>query len=205
MSRKVFYSFHFKRDVWRAAQVRNSDVIADDDEYGVIDAVEWEKIERGGDAAIKRWINDQLDHTSVTVVLIGAETAERDYVDYEIRQSWNRGNALLGVRIHGMKNQEGETDSPGANPFDDIRLADGTALSSICEVYDWVADNGRDNIGTWVEDAWQARDKHDGETRLKKEADVSAAYIRVAPAPTPIVTPASQPAIIRNPSKPWAR
>ena len=78
MSRKVFYSFHYEHDAWRAAQVRNCNTIADEDEYGVIDGVEWEKIQRGGDAAIERWIEEQLRHTSVTVVLIGAETAERD-------------------------------------------------------------------------------------------------------------------------------
>lgn len=204
MARKVFFSFHFKRDAWRAAQVRNSNMIADEDTYGVIDAVEWEKIERGGDAAIKRWINDQLDYTSVTVVLIGAETARREYVEYEIRRSWERGNALLGVRIHNMKNEDSQTDSRGANPFDNFQMVDGTPLSSICKVYDWVADYGRENLGSWVEEAWQARDKYDGETTLQKAAEVSAPYVRPAPAPRPPVMPASQPAVIRNPAKPWA-
>jgi hypothetical protein len=205
MARKVFFSFHYKRDAWRAAQVRNSDKIADEDEYGVIDSVAWEKIEREGDDAIKRWIKDQLKYTSVTVVLIGAKTAERDWVDYEIRESWARGNALLGVRIHAIKNQDRETDSPGANPFDDIRLADGTKLSSICKVYDWVADDGRENLGTWVEEARVAQDKYDGETSLKKAADSQPApYVRVTSEAADFrVAPA--PAVIRNPSKPWAR
>jgi hypothetical protein len=206
MSRKVFYSFHYKRDAWRAAQVRFSNKIANDDEYGVIDSVAWEKIEREGDDAIKRWINDQLKYTSVTVVLIGAKTAERDWVDYEIRRSWERGNALLGVRIHAMKNQDKQTDPPGANPFDDIRLADGTKLSSICKVYDWIADDGRENLGTWVEEAKVAKDKYNGETKLvKEEAAVSAPYIRVTPVPAQTPTVAPAPAVIRNPSKPWAR
>ena len=46
MARKVFYSFNYKRDSQRAAQVRNSHALADEDEYGVIDSVEWEKVER---------------------------------------------------------------------------------------------------------------------------------------------------------------
>lgn len=196
MSRKVFYSFHFKRDAWRAAQVRNSSMIDDDDEYGVIDAVEWEKIEREGDDAVKRWINEQLKYTSVTVVLIGAETAERDWVDYEIRRSWARGNALVGVRIHGIKNQDRETDRPSPNPLDNICLADGTSLSSIFPTYDWVADDGQQNIGAWVEAAFQLRAKYDGETALMEaEAVTGTPFIRPTPAPT----------MITNPSKPWAR
>jgi len=36
-----------------------------------------------GKEAVKEWIRDQLMGISVTVVLIGAETNERDYVKYE--------------------------------------------------------------------------------------------------------------------------
>lgn len=204
MARKVFYSFHFKRDAWRAGQVRNSNMIANDDEYGVIDSVEWEKIERGGDAVIKRWINEQLEYTSVTVVLIGAETADREYVEYEIRQSWERGNALLGVRIHGVKNQDGETDNRGTNPFDNIQLSDGTLLSQICKVYDWVADDGRANLGIWVEEAYEAHETYKGETVLEK-AETATPYIRETPAVAPTIAASPGPAVIRNPAKPWAR
>lgn len=203
MARKVFYSFHFQRDAWRAGQVRNSNTISDDDEYGVIDSVDWEKIERGGDAAIKRWINEQLKDTSVTVVLIGAETASREYVNYEIQRSVERGNALVGVRVHDMKNQHGETDRAGANPFDNFLLKDDTPLSQICKVYDWVKDNGRESISTWVEDARVAFDNQDGEVSLMKSEN-AAPYIR-SPAPEPAVVPAPAPVEIRKPAKPWAR
>jgi hypothetical protein len=203
MARKVFYSFHFQRDAWRAGQVRHSNTISDDDEYGVIDSVEWEKIERGGDAAIKRWINEQLTYTSVTVVLIGAETASREYVNYEIERSMERGNALVGVRVHGMKNQYGETDKSGANPFDNFHLKDGTPLSQLCEVYDWVKDDGRENISTWVEDARAAFDNHDGDLSLMK-AEAASPYIRSTPVAEPKVAPAAAPIVISNPAKPWA-
>jgi hypothetical protein len=199
MSRKVFFSFHFKRDAWRAGQIRNSDLLADEDEYGVIDSVEWEKLEREGDEAIKRWINDQLKHTSVTVVLIGAQTAERDWVDYEIRRSWERGNALVGLRVHNVKDQDRKTDIAGSNPLDHIRLKDGKALSSIFKTYDWVTDDGRTNLGEWVEEAFQTRAAYDGETRLD-DSDVDKS---VPPAPRPPY--GTGPTIIRNPSGPWAR
>lgn len=157
MARKVFYSFHYERDAWRAAQVRNSNAIANEDEYGVIDSVAWETIERQGDDAIKRWIQGQLTNTSVTVVLIGAQTSQRKWVDYEIRESWNRGNGLLGVRIHSVKDQRQMTDSYGDNPFTGINLKNGTALSSKVKIYDWVSDNGRYNLSAWVESAYLAR------------------------------------------------
>lgn len=91
MSRKTFFSFHFERDSWRAGQVRNSGLFKGN-EAGFIDKADWEEVKRKGDQAIKKWIDDQLYGTSVTVVLIGNETAERKYVGYEIEQSAKRGN-----------------------------------------------------------------------------------------------------------------
>lgn len=194
MSRKVFYSFHYERDAWRAAQVRNSNLLADEDEYGVIDSVEWEKVQRQGNDAIKRWINDQLKYTSVTVVLIGAETAERPWVEHEIRKSWERGNALVAVRIHSIKDQNQRTDSPGPNPFDRTRFTDGTSLSSVCKTYDWVIHDGRTNLGEWVEDAFQARTaltepKEIADDGVERKMNVSAV---------------AGPTIIHNPTGPWA-
>ncbi len=150
MARKTFFSFHYERDAWRAANVRNSGVLSSDEEYGFIDAADWEKIEREGDAAIKRWIQDQLKNTTVTVVLIGAETASREWVRYEIRESWKRGNAIVGVRINGIKDQDSKTDNLGVNPLDVVKFEDGAALSAVCKTYDWVADKGREHLGEWL-------------------------------------------------------
>lgn len=150
MSKYVFFSFHYERDAWRAAQVRNCNMLPSEDQIGFIDAADWESIKKKGDAAIERWIDDQLDGTSATAVLIGAETADREWVQDEIVKSWNRGNALIGIRIHNIKDSDKKTDVAGHNPFDDFKLPDGTLLSSVCKTYDWVLDNGRDNLGAWI-------------------------------------------------------
>lgn len=84
MARRAFFSFHFERDVWRAGQVRNSWVTQDREDAGFWDAAAWESVKRKGDAAVHAWIDGQLKGTSVTVVLIGTETAQRKYVSYEI-------------------------------------------------------------------------------------------------------------------------
>jgi hypothetical protein len=119
MARRVFFSFHYEKDIWRANIVRNSWVTKGNFESaGFIDAAEYEKIKRQGDESIKRWINEQLEGTSVTVVLIGSETYLRDWVRYEIIKSFDRENALLGVYIHNMKNQFEMTDIKGPNPFE---------------------------------------------------------------------------------------
>jgi len=54
--RRTFFSFHYKPDNWRAAQVRNMGVVEGN---APVSDNDWETIQRGGDAAIKRWINGQ--------------------------------------------------------------------------------------------------------------------------------------------------
>jgi hypothetical protein len=67
-------------------------------------------------ADVKKLIDKGLVGTSVTVVLIGAQTSQRKFVDYEIEQSITRGNGLLGIYISGIKDQKGNTDAQGPAP-----------------------------------------------------------------------------------------
>src|SRR5437868_383789 len=110
MARKAFFSFHYGNDVWRANQVRNSWVTkADRVAAGFVDAADFEEVKKGGEPAIHKWIDAQLSGTSVTVVLIGAETNTREYVKYELEQSYAKGNGMLGIYIHGCKDRYGNT------------------------------------------------------------------------------------------------
>jgi len=152
MVRRVFFSFYYERDIWRASQVRNSWVTKPDREAaGFVDAASWEKIKKQGDEAIKRWINNQLKGTSVTAVLIGAETSGRKWVRYEIRKSHENGNGLFGVYIHNMKDADGKTDKKGKNQFGKI---DGEHFFwELYPTYDGVDKHGYKDLGDWVEKA----------------------------------------------------
>ena len=155
MARRVFFSFHYERDIWRAEIVRNSWVTKPGREAaGFLDAAEREKLKRQGKEVVKRWIDKQLEGTSVTAVLIGAETSSRKWIKYEIEKSYERGNGLLGIYIHNIKDKDGNTDTKGNNPFDNISQ-DGKKeyLSKIYITYDWVNDDGYNNFGKWVERA----------------------------------------------------
>lgn len=160
MARKVFFSFHYQRDVVRVSQIRNSNVVTSSfTQDTFLDAAAWETVKQGGDAAIKKWIDTQMEGTSVTVVLIGKETSERKYVKYEIEKSWNSGNGLIGVYIHNAKNFLGQTDSKGSNPFDSFTMNNNPTekLSNRIKTYDWINHNGRQNIGAWIEQAAKER------------------------------------------------
>jgi hypothetical protein len=148
MARRVFFSFHYERDVWRAGQIRNSWVTKPDRESaGFWDAAKWEEVKRKGDDAIKQWIRNQISGTSITVVLIGAETSLREYVRYEIQHSWDSGNNLMGIYIDKMKDVSGRPDVRGTDPFTVMGFRN-------IPTYDWMVDSGYANLGTWVERAY---------------------------------------------------
>lgn len=132
MARRVFFSFHFERDIWRANQVRNSNVVAGTDGAGFFDHSEYEEARKKGDENIKRLIREKLSGTSVTVVLIGSETASRPYVQYEVERSIAQGNGLLGVRIHHLRDQDGRTSTWGPAP--------SVPMGVEFPTYDWDAD-----------------------------------------------------------------
>ena len=142
MARKVFFSFHYDRDSWRVGQVRNCNVVNGYGKNLFLDRAKWEAVKRSGDAAIRRWIDEQFKGTSVTVVLIGRETASRRWVKYEIAKSIELRKGLLGIDISKIRNQAGETDETGTNP-----LPRGYAY------YRWNKDDGRSNLAEWIEAA----------------------------------------------------
>ena len=116
MARRVFFSFHYQRDIWRVNQIRNIPEITGVAAAGFADASLWEEARRKGDAAIKRLIDEGLKNTSVTVVCVGYRTAGRKYINYEIDQSLERGNGLVGIQIHHLKDENGDVDPAGAMP-----------------------------------------------------------------------------------------
>jgi hypothetical protein len=141
MARRVFFSFHYEDDIWRATIVRNSNVVDGSAAAGFQDASLWEEAKKKGDEAISRMIDRGLDDTTVTAVLIGAETSIRRWVDYEIMKSIERGNGLLGLYIDQIRGSDQRTSLRGAVPQ---RLRTANA-----PVYEW----DRMRFGEWVEAA----------------------------------------------------
>ena len=143
MAHRTFFSFHYEKDVWRATVVRNSAKLKSNIVPEFIDASLWEDAKLKGQAALRKLIDDALVGTTVTAVLIGSQTASRPWVKYEIDQSLARGNGLFGIYIHNIKDQYGSTAIKGSNP-----------LPVGYKTYDWEYDKGYDNLGSWVDAAY---------------------------------------------------
>ncbi len=159
MARRVFFSFHYARDVRRVVQVRNSWVVRPGGEaQPFYDKAEFEEAKRRA-GGIEQWIEDQLEGTSVTVVLFGAETYHRPWVRHEIRRSFELSKGLLAIDLHGVKDPRLGIDVPGINPLSHWSIKQDGAdvpFTQLYRTYSWVNDNGYANMPAWIEAAAKA-------------------------------------------------
>lgn len=117
MARRIYLSFHVERDLWRANQVRGARVLADVERVGFFVPAEYQAAKVANEAVRDGLIAARLEGTSVTVVLIGKQTATRDWVQREVELSVARGNGLMGIRVHHLRDHEGACDwFPGPTP-----------------------------------------------------------------------------------------
>lgn len=158
MAKKCFLSFNYKPDNWRVSQVRQIGAI---EKQPLLDSNKWEEIKKKGDAAIEKWIADNMKGKECLIVLVGEKTAGRRWVKYEIKKAWKDGLGVLAIHVHNLKDSDDKQSSKGSNPFTDLTV-DGKAVSG--KVYDPpytisanVYDHIKSNIETWVSDAVKAR------------------------------------------------
>lgn len=156
MARKVFYSFHYANDNWRASTVRNIGKLERANELTDND---WETLKKNGDHHVQNWIDSQLKGRSCTVVLIGEQTHSRKWIKYEIERSRELGKGMIGIHIHNIQDNNNNQAIKGRNPFEQFK-ENGTQLSDIIDVYDppyqsskYVYDYIANNINTWVENS----------------------------------------------------
>ena len=110
----------------------------------------WEAVKRGGDAALRKWISDQMKYRTCTVALVGTDTASRKWINHEIVKSWNDGMGVVGINVHGLEDSSGNVSSKGRNPFEFISYDDsGKKLSSIVKCYSPDGRNSKER-NAWI-------------------------------------------------------
>jgi hypothetical protein len=91
--RNVFISFHVEDEAQvnlLRAQATNSDFGMEFRDYSVKEPF---------DEAWRSNCRDRIAQTSLTIVMVGPGTANREAVDWEIEESYRQGHKVIGVRI----------------------------------------------------------------------------------------------------------
>lgn len=154
----MYFSFHYERDNWRVQQILKMGAL---EGQPILRSQEWEAVKRRGDTAIQGWIDDEMKYKTAVVVLVGAQTAGRRWVRYEVEKAWRDRRPLVGIRINGLADANRKTDTAGPDPFAHlspmplvVQLAGGVPLytprgRTSHEVH---ADIAR-HLTTWVQNA----------------------------------------------------
>ena len=114
MAHRVFYSFHYAKDAWRAGQVRNMGILEGDQP---VTSNEWEEVKQKGVKNIENWIANNMKYKSCLVQLVGEETFSRRWCKYEIEHAWKEGKGIVCIYIHGLKDASGNQCDKGQNPL----------------------------------------------------------------------------------------
>lgn len=157
MKRRVFFSFEYQKDAWRASQVRNMGKV---DGSSTFSGNNWEEVRKKNDVAIKKWIDEQMAMRSCIVVLIGNTTSTRPWIKYEIEKAYELEKGIVGIYIDRLKDQNGEQCSAGANPFYQVYTRNGTRLSNYVTAFktryissEYAYDDIKENIEQLIEEA----------------------------------------------------
>lgn len=154
MTQSVFFSFQYDPDNWRVQQVMNMGAVSGGSAFSPQD---WEAVRCKTDAAIEKWIHEQMNYTKAVIVLVGATTSKSRWVRHEIIKAWNDKRPLLGVRIHGLRDKDGYTMPRGADPFASISMTGGGTMANYVKLIDPVGGDSKavyrdieNNLEDWV-------------------------------------------------------
>lgn len=154
IKRKVFYSFHYKNDVFRVQQVRNIGSLEGNKQ---VTENKWEEIKAKGDAAVQKWIDENIKNKSCVIVLIGKDTHKRKWCKYEIKKAWEDGKGLFGIYVHNLKDPKTGKSVKGNNPFEQFSFKDKNGKVCKIKCYDPKASDAyndiKNNITDWIEAA----------------------------------------------------
>jgi hypothetical protein len=140
MTRRIYLNFHPEHDLWRVNQLRTELVGPATDQTGFFDPAEYAELLLRDKATIRQRIRERVAETSVTLLLLGSETASRPFVQIGIEESIANLNGFVGVQIHGIDDQSGEPSPSGPLPLLPAEIP------FPCYVWDWDLDRLQQEI-----------------------------------------------------------
>lgn len=98
------------------------------------------------------------------MVLIGKDTLNREFVQFEIQKSIERGNAIVGLKIHNISDMLTKTITTTGNVHTVIGVWEFTQKDIYFDeisdgIYDYVLQDGYQNLGNWIEGVAQKKGK----------------------------------------------
>jgi hypothetical protein len=166
MARRTFFSFHYKPDVTRAQVVKKSQTVKDHEDTGFFDSSAFEEAQRKDPDSLKDFLRKEMEGSSVVCALVGAETALRRWVRFEIMQGIWDGRGIFGIRIHTIADFNRKTALAGPNPFDllgvfvDDKKMYFTERATVSDKWSYTTDFGKQVLPKWAYGALPSNGTH---------------------------------------------
>jgi hypothetical protein len=123
MEFRGYFAFDYEEeDDFRVNVVRNHKFLGDIQKASYFAKTTWDASRKKDPAELKRLIDAELQGTFATIVLCGEKTHFRRWVRYEMFKSIEQGNALVGVKIHGILGKDKRVAPKGPNALDYLGL-----------------------------------------------------------------------------------
>ena len=94
---------------------------------------------------IKNWVDEEIKKTRITILLISAETLDREFVSYELLKSLLNGNSIIPILIDSEENGFNEE---GINALK--RKLNKELAGKKLRIRKWFQENGEENILRWL-------------------------------------------------------
>lgn len=147
--RVVFPSYDWD-DVFAVNQIIQLPNVVDKEKIGFKNGVPQETV-HASDAAIKRWIDDNMDGCSCLVLFLGEKTYLSKWVKYELELAWKKNLGRLIISLEGIRLPSGVICHAGPDPYQYHGMySEGPGY--VIRQYLWI-NNGVRHIGDWIEDA----------------------------------------------------
>jgi len=101
MARRVFLSFKAEDK----QQVQGLRLMAANDKFDVdfFDESVRVAIDSNNAEYVRRKIREKINRTSVTICMIGSETHTSKWVDWELEESFDKGNTVIAMALKGIE------------------------------------------------------------------------------------------------------
>ena len=113
---RAYFCFDYGRDLHRVSQIQPLPGITAKAAGGFKTASIWTGAREAGEAQLQGLVNDGLVNSTVSVICIGQRSAYSKILPYEIERSLEKGNALLGIVINHLKDEDGGVDAEAPVP-----------------------------------------------------------------------------------------
>ena len=111
--RKILLCYQPK-DSFRATKIKKMKNF----EQSVVFAEEdWPTVANHSETEIQEWVDQQVEDSDCLVVLIGEETAKKQWMNYSIKRAYELNKGIVGIFVHRLLDEEGDPSERGDDPF----------------------------------------------------------------------------------------